>query len=294
VASIIFGGGSIFHSDHDLRRYETWMLRARGGPRFAAGVSVGPFKTHTAETICSRILHAMAFVGVRDTASLERVRFLAPSARTELTFDIAPLLLTHVQPCEQSPPVGRELAISLCALRSDPPDPRWLSELTVSLSRLSRRALFDRVALVDFNAESFDSERSDRQLHLRLARALSGHVRVEHVPYAGNPRLIASRLEGASAVLAMRLHAAVFAYVMRKPCVVIRYHEKSTQWCREIGLPDSLSVDKNELVATELETMLEAALSFTPPRPTLPVEKAIERSLRNWTWMRGSIAGCPA
>jgi polysaccharide pyruvyl transferase WcaK-like protein len=285
VDSVVFGGGSVFHAEDDLRRFTTWLRRVRPGPRMAAGVSIGPFKTAAAEEACARMLPGMTFVGVRDSASLERVRALAPTVRSELTFDIAPLLLTHVEACEPARPSGRILAISLCALRSDPVAPPWFQELILSLQRLARRGLFERLSLVDFNAESLDAGRSDSSLHAALARALGDHVPIEHVPYAGDPAATARTLGAASAVLAMRLHAAVFAYALDRPCAVIRYHEKSAEWCREIGLSPSLSVDRSDASAGVFERMLDAVLATSPPRPQLSLESALARSLRNWTWL---------
>jgi polysaccharide pyruvyl transferase WcaK-like protein len=286
VDSVVFGGGSVFHSEDDLKKYASWMRRARPGLRCAAGVSIGPFRTRAAEDSCARILKEMTFIGVRDTASFDRVQAIAPGSRLELTFDLAPLLLTHVQTASRRQPIGRELAVSLCALHGAAAEPPWLGELASSLKRLGRRGLFDRVALVDLNGEKLASGQSDYALHSRLEHALAGHVPVEHVPYTNDPRATISRLETSSAVLAMRLHAGVFAYALERPFALIRYHEKSGGWGRAIGLPPCLSIDMHDVDSAGLERMLETALSASPPRPTLPVTQAIDRALRNWTWVR--------
>lgn len=291
---VVFGGGSVLHSRDDLQRWSGWLRRARPGLRFAAGVSVGPFAAVSDEDACSQFLRQLDFVGVRDRASLGRIQDIAPGCRAELTFDIAPLLFTDAAPlatvlaplaaAPSARPRSGHLVVSVCEPRFVVPRNTWLDDLASALRQVMADGLVDRLTFVDFNADRRGSGRTDASLHDELRRQVGGGQRVDHVPYSGDPRATAASLREADAVLAMRLHAAVFAYAHGRPTVVLPYHEKSLEWAEMIQQPEALTLRIREWSVADVHGAIARALSPTPPRPLLDLHEANRKALRNWTW----------
>ncbi|MHB0939350.1 MAG: polysaccharide pyruvyl transferase family protein [Armatimonadota bacterium] len=282
--SIIFAGGSVFHTESIIRRYLTMVRQARPGPHLAVGVSVGPFRDQAAESACKELLTALSFVGVRDQVSLERVRALAPDVRSELTFDLAPLLpvARNLPPCSDTRP-RRGLGIALCnndtLSEQEIHRPGGLVETVARAVRRSAGAgVVDRVVLIDFNAHP---RYSDTPLHRALAERLGSSVPVEHIPYAEDPCRTWDAVAGMQSMIAMRLHAAVFSYGTRTPTLILAYHEKCREWAGMVGVPSHLVLDVATLEEDELSRAIER-MQGEAPLASLPVEEAVQRAMRNW------------
>lgn len=285
--AVMFGGGSVFHRRDDLDRWSAWLSRIRGGPSLAVGVSVGPFKKTSDERACARLLNQLHFVGVRDSVSLQRARALTSATPVELTFDIAPLLFSHVAPPSSTSPEqvphDRYLAMSLCPSLENPGDATWLGRLAEAICRASRDGLLDRVVLLDLNADPHLAAASDGQIHAELRALIAGRVPTVHRPYLGDPWLTAAWMKSAAAVVAMRLHAAVFAYSLGVPTIIAPYHEKCVEWSKTIGQPPELTLGIDSWAESELSAALRMALRSDSPRPRLPLSTARRRALSNWS-----------
>ncbi len=88
-------------------------------------------------------------------------------------------------------------------------------------------------------------------------------------------------------VIAMRLHAAVFAYCTHTPCALLAYHEKCEEWARMIALPPHQLIEANQVDPSHLATVIAQFNDVPPPLAALPLEHALERALRNWNWDGG-------
>lgn len=287
---VLFGGGSVF-TRHDV--IEVGLRAVAEAPSAtccAIGVSIGPFRDAATEAACARLLGRLAFVGVRDRVSLERGRALAPDTRIELTFDLAPLLARAAgAEVDAAGARGRHgLGIALCDLeRFVGGDPARSAErvgrVAEAVRRCAARGLLDEVLLIDFNGHG---ELGDRAVHVTLADRIGAAVPVRHVPYASNPLAVMRGVAGLRGIVAMRLHAAVFAFCTRTPALVLGYHEKCSQWAEMIGAPAELVMDATSSGAEELAMGIGRLLEGTPPQPTLTPEEAEGRALGNWAWAR--------
>ena len=287
--TVIFGGGSNFHTTGIIEHYRDLLRAARPGHRVAAGVSLGPFLDSGAEAACARILGELDFTGVRDAASLERARRIAPSANVELTFDIAPLMLEIMR--EQAglrPPseARHGLGIALCNLGPSvgaglEEGRRRLSTVAEAVRRSAANGLCDEVSLLDFNRHP---KTGDAALHSALAREIGTGIRVRHVRYGDDPAALMRTIAGLRGILAMRLHAAVFGFCMGTPTLNFAYHEKCREWSGMVGAPPSLLLDALSPDADTLALGLERMLAGDTPAPSLTPDEAVERSARNWRW----------
>jgi len=282
ASRVIFGGGSNFHTTCNMEEWTRWLDRAGAGPHLAAGVSIGPFRDAGAEAACARLLSRLAFVGVRDAASLERAQALHIDTPVELTFDIAPLLLqmTDLPPVHER----RGLGIAICHYErytqgDQAVEARRMAQLAAALTRVAQAGLLDEVVLIDFNGHPVYG---DTPVHRELADLLGTAVPVRHVPYHPDPRAVLRTIAGLRGLLAMRLHASMFAYLTNTPAVQIAYHEKCHEWARTIGAAPTLSHDSRTVSADALADALTLMLSPHYPVPTLPVSEALARAGKNF------------
>ena len=77
---IIFGGGSVLHSETDINLKRQLMSLSNPKKSLAVGVSIGPFHSVSAEKSCAKFLNECGYVGVRDNESLEIANRIAPKA----------------------------------------------------------------------------------------------------------------------------------------------------------------------------------------------------------------------
>jgi polysaccharide pyruvyl transferase WcaK-like protein len=286
--SVVFGGGSNFHSTVGIERALRLVQWAGRGRHFAAGVSIGPFRNIEAERACAKLLNELSFVGVRGRISYERARALAPAARIELTFDIAPLLLETA--CEPSPDSGafrRGLGVALRSfeplLGGDRIDARRRVEaIAEAIRTCAGRGSVEEVVLIDFNGHP---RRGDHSVHGLLRERLAGCVPVRHLPYTGDPLSTMRAVGSLRAIIAMRLHAAVFGFCTRTPTLLLAYQEKCLEWAEIIGSSGSLSADALRSPTEQMIECIELLLGGDPPAPMLPPEAAVQEAVKNWSWL---------
>ena len=283
VDAVLFAGGSNFHSSHLLKRWSD-VLRRNSSCRFAGiGVSIGPFNDTGAEHACRHLLNRFAYLGVRDQQSYRRLQQMGVSCPYELTFDLA-VQERFIQnlPVIRSPRRDRVLGVSLCYYERYTGQDRAVEERRlVYLARLIKEALtrqmFERVILFSFNRHP---TLGDDELLGRL-RTLAGSdaARISIRRYDGNPVSLMQAIGEVAAMIATRLHAAVFAYTMETPCLTIPYHEKSWEWMRMIH--EDKYIDVSETSPSHGVSLLKELLHGNNEN-LLPVCAASDKSQSNW------------
>jgi polysaccharide pyruvyl transferase WcaK-like protein len=291
AAYIIWGGGSIIHSGSTLLDDCRKLDRSPGAVAFAVGVSLGPFSRRGDEEAAREFLPRLKFIGVRDQISYNRGKSLFPEANIHLTFDLAPLLLSMGGGEIPAQPLPRRgLAVALCNYeRFVAGDRRQeslrLDAVAAAIRRCAGRGVLREVAFVDFNSSR---DEGDHELHSVLADRLRGCVAIEHLRYAGNPLQLLCRLRGFRGVLAMRLHAAVFAFCGETPAAMICYHEKCWEWAKLVGIPNSLLLGSQDMDESEIAKTIERLMGPERVLPRMSPADAVAQSLSNWQWLTGS------
>lgn len=287
VRHLVWGGGSVVHSERINEDYCRMMDRATVATSFAVGISVGPFPNTRTEVAAARFLNRLAFVGVRDQISYERTLDIAPKANVNLTFDLAPLLLRLPGSRPKCPTTQRGgLGIALCNYeRFVGGDLKRESERLAIVTEAIRTCVLagavDRVVMIDFNGHP---RFGDHELHAELAHRLGNLVRAEHVRYCDDPAAVMQRIGTLRGMLAMRLHAAVFAFCNSIPTVMLCYHEKCREWSRMIGAPIEQTLDAYDLRADKLSAQIEAMFLSKAQLPAMTPAEACDRALSNWAW----------
>ena len=238
---LVFGGGSLLQDATSLRSliFYAWVLRTAertGCPSVIWG-GVGPLTTRTARRIAARAVRRTDAVYARDSAAA--AEFLSLGARRVIPArdpaadtkpeDIPPEL-------EKSLPRGRYIAFfprSIAALRrpggkgtGKKADDALFSALTGAAQRLA-----DELGAVPvFAAMSPEDDAVCR----RMADETGGRA----IP-AGTltPGGLVTLAAGADAVIAVRLHAAIFACSAGVPTVIVDHDPKTAGFAADAHIP---------------------------------------------------------
>jgi polysaccharide pyruvyl transferase WcaK-like protein len=96
-------------------------------------------------------------------------------------------------------------------------------------------------------------------------------------PYEGDPRKVWERIATLEGIVAMRLHAGIFAYCSQTPTLLVPYEEKSHAWAAMVGHPPELVRSLETVTGDDLEWLVTEA-----PMPTLPIGEARAAASRNF------------
>jgi len=284
-SSIIFGGGSNLHSRAYLES-RLALVKRTPGPHSAVGVSIGPFRDARAEKACANLLNHFAFVGVRDPASYERVRRIAPDTPVKQTFDLSVLLpLVTKTDTEGISRLDGSLGIAMCNCRrisGVDDEMHRIRAVAEAVRKTAVTGLINEVVLFDFNGQA---HYGDTKVSNSVAALLRGTVPVRRVTYTPDPASALEAMAHLKGVLAMRMHSAIFAFCTATPFVMLTYHEKCHELADVIGLPSELRHESWNLQVDALRRSIELILNDGAPTASLPVEKAVDMALSNWTWL---------
>lgn len=267
-ARVILGGGSLLRDSSGIADVRRLLDMARGTGHAALGISIGPWRDANAEAGCAELLPRFDFVGVRDAASLDRCRAIAPSARVELTFDLAPLLVPESAPVPRS---VQSLGVALCGPMITSAQ---FEQLAAMLASWLGAAPEREVVLLPFNVHP---RKGDIPLHDRLAAHLRAVGKVTLEGYRGDPRATWRRIAELSGIVAMRLHAGIFAYGSQTPTLLLPYEEKCREWASMIGQPADFVQSVEQVTTVVLERLLTEA-----PQAALPLTSARAAAARNF------------
>ncbi len=282
---IIFGGGSVLHSETDINLKRQLMSLSSHKKSLAVGVGIGPFTSIAAEKSCAKFLTECGYVGVRDNISLDIAQSIAPKANVTKTFDLAPLLLCSKKYKPQN--VERKgIALTLCSVainamgKTDENAELQRIEQFTQLITLLYQKTGEPITLIEFNGHSL---LGDWRINNIIVARLSKNIPVAIKKYEQNPIALLEHLASYKAILSMRLHGAILGYLANTPVLSLNYHNKCQGWCDEIGMHENYQIDLFNLDVENIISQIIQGLStsFTPP--ALSIENAIKKSLANWS-----------
>jgi polysaccharide pyruvyl transferase WcaK-like protein len=281
--NILFAGGSVFHCDVDISQKIHMVKMSGDGPHFAVGVSVGPFKNVRAERLFKELLRHFKFIGVRDRQSYDIVKSLSPDTHCEKTFDLAPKMLAHSKLSADEVSGQGKLGINLCPVfKNGQLNESLCRNVVESLAHVINGMNPDQVSsieLISFNGHGVEG---DGVLLSALVKKLKTRARINYVDYLTNPFQVYRAISSCNVMLSMRLHAKIFGYMASVPTLNLCYHNKCSEWSKEIGAYDDAVFQAGEIDSAALENSLLKALDGGMELPELPLEKAISMSDRNW------------
>lgn len=284
---IIFGGGSNFFSAEDMKKKINLIKLSGKGPHAAVGVSLGPFIDVKAERACAGLLNNLSYVGLRDKASMDIANSIAPRVFVEKTFDLSPLLPSSAGLDTEKPgftSVRKGIGLALCNYeRFTGGDVR-----REALRREKIIGLFEHldpddgeIVFIDFNGHHYYG---DKELHSDIVQKIGRRFKVRHLPYSPDPIAVLREVAGLRAIIAMRLHAAIFGYMTQTPTVMLSYHPKCLGWAAEIGMPSELVLDSSVFDVNQLVSIVKDVITGSADKPALQIKEAERLAMKNWEW----------
>jgi polysaccharide pyruvyl transferase WcaK-like protein len=282
---ILFGGGSVLHSEKDIQLKRHLIRLAGPNASRCVGVGIGPFESLGAEKACAKFLNECGFVGVRDPESLAIANALSPKANVKLTFDLAPLMLCH--DINKVIPVERKgIMFNFCQQAINPlgdvdsnGEKKRLFEAIELIERVWNET-HQPIHLVDFNGHP---KLGDFHIHQQIMARVSGQVDISHIEYDPNPFRVLQRIAGYRAIVSMRLHGSILGFLTRTPVISINYHSKSYSWCNQVGVPKEYQFDAHHLCPEELTRQLLVGIGTGFAQPSMSIDQSIDYALSNWS-----------
>lgn len=230
----ISGGGSLLQDVTSLRNivYYTTLMRfaqACGKPVMVYAQGIGPLARPISQKLTKAAVNRAAAVTVRDSASKALLQKIGVTSEISVTADpVWALSPQKVEmPPEPNPDNLKTWAISLRPWTGYEYDPALSPQIANDLRQAveSSGARFRFVPMQDS---------SDRPIMQHLAEAGRDAV----LDTSGlHPREIMSLCGQADVMIAMRLHALIFAAAQGVPCVAINYDPKVAALAKIIGAP---------------------------------------------------------
>lgn len=282
---IIFGGGSVLHSEKDINLKRQLMSLSSPKKSLAVGVGIGPFTSSSAEKSCAKFLNECGYIGVRDNESFEIAQSIAPKANVKKTFDLAPLLL-----CSSSykpHKIERKgIALALCSVATNAmgqtdkvEEEKRFEQFSQLITQLYKKT-GEPITLIEFNGHNY---LGDWKINNNIVARLSNNIPVTIKAYEPNPIALLKNLSSYKAILSMRLHGSILGYLANTPVLSINYHSKCKGWCEEIGMPKDYQINLSNLNVVSIVNQIEQGLSKNFKHPTLSIDTAIKSSLSNWS-----------
>jgi polysaccharide pyruvyl transferase WcaK-like protein len=156
-----------------------------------------------------------------------------------------------------------------------------LTVVAEAIRTCARAGAVDHVVLIDFNGHP---QFGDDAIHAELAHRLENCVSTERVRYCDDPVAVMRRIATLRGMLAMRLHAAIFAFCTSVPAVLLSYHEKCREWARMVGAPMDQTMDTGQMDPTVLVSQIKALSKSEPPLSAMKPVEAVGRAIENWSW----------
>jgi polysaccharide pyruvyl transferase WcaK-like protein len=282
---IIFGGGSVLHSETDINLKRQLMFLSNPSKSIAVGVGIGPFNSLGAEKSCAKFLNECGYVGVRDVESLDIAKSIAPNANVKKTFDLAPLLLCSKQYKLQK--VERKgIALSLCSVainaigKTDKFAEQQRFEKFAELIKRLYIKTGEPITLIEFNGHS---SLGDWKINNNIIAKLDNTVPINVEKYEPNPIKLLEKLSSYRAIISMRLHGSILGFLANTPVLSVNYHSKCEGWCEEIGMPKGYQIDLFNLNIEKVVSEIVKGLTTSFTSPTLSVNAALNNSLSNWS-----------
>jgi polysaccharide pyruvyl transferase WcaK-like protein len=282
---IIFGGGSVLHSETDINLKRQLMSLASPKKSLAVGVGIGPFNSVAAEKSCAKFLNECGYVGVRDNESLAIANSISPKSNVHKTFDLAPLLLCSNQ---YKPQINERkgIALTLCSVainamgQTDNIEEEKRADQFAELTTKLYDKTGEPITLIEFNGHR---TLGDWKINNNIMVRLDKKIPVTIKQYDPNPISLLDNLSTYKAILSMRLHGSILGYLANTPVLSINYHNKCKGWCDEIGLPEDYQIDLLNLNIEKIVSQISQGLSNKFQQTTLSVESALKYSLSNWS-----------
>lgn len=245
---IVFGGGSLLQDATSMRSLLYYLtligagLRARK-PVWLVAQGMGPFQRPISRWLVRRVLNRLPEISLRDEGSAHLLKQIG--VQTPLRVDADLTWALSPRKTNSPPPTDKVIGLAPRAWKSWQVEPAF-----VALARALQHAGYQPLLIPM-------QESQDRPLCERIAQQ-SGAV-VMAPP--DHPATLLANIAPLQAMVAMRLHGAIFALAQSVPTLCLAYDPKVNALAQQTQMPLIPSIDVEEL--------LSAWQAFAPQIPHL-------------------------
>ena len=284
---LLYAGGSTLSYGSILKKIQR-LAAERQLTQFAAiGVSIGPFLDAADEAEAARFLRQFTYFSVRDRKSVDLLARLEVPVTPLLARDLVgalPLLLP-AEGAAPSPVAGTgALGISVCHYErltggDTVAEERRNAALCAGVERFVKSA---RVPVRIFCLNTHPLSGDDAFSHELAQRLIRQGAEVEVIAAKDNLLGCWHGLAACAAVLSVRLHGAITAYLCGVPFALVEYHRKCSDLMDDIGQHAALRIGAASSDPAAIEQILER-LFRQPPPPALPRATYTAEAALNFT-----------
>lgn len=261
---VFAGGGDMIRDEIGWRTFsyqiEKLIFAALlGKPIYLVNVGITKPVTRYGKAILRRLLPRCQKIIVREERSLQICREFGAGAVTVLAPDIV-LRLPDLFPVQCEPP---DRPYVLVALHENPNIYRRyeMNETRMDNFAQALDALLEAHDCdVWFLACQSGEHADDHRMHRRIISRLVNADRARLLDWTVEPREVSRYFLQSSAIVAMRLHAAVLAAAFGKSCVLLPYDHKVDEFGRQAGMRHVLTAENLDDTAT-INRVFENALA---------------------------------
>lgn len=248
-------------------------------PPILFGHGIGPIRHFWTKFLVKKIFKNSKIILVRDEDSFNFVTLLGFKKKCFLGFDVTASLFAG----PQSPIYKKDkiLGISIlpyhtiyeyCPLKDD--------QIIANFESCIRQVFsFDKelkVAFFSFRSGKIDS---DEEILLKISNNLDEyHDRINMITYSGDICQFLLEINTCDYFIGMRYHSSLFAYLSKKPLILIDYQQKCQNLAKEIVLPKKSIIELDDLKSNILYNKIEDILlnpnEFISP---IPIEEMINK-----------------
>lgn len=256
----IFGGGSLLQditSSRSLYYYLTLINMARflNKPIFVFANGVGPIDKKINRILTKKILDKVDYITLRDKSSYNFVRTIGvKNPNIKVTAD--PVFLLNASPDERADEILKDQNINLSentigiSIRNWPKSPNLAREIAGFCDKLIEEDVDILIVPMHY---PYDVEYSEN------IKILSRNERIHILDKKYKVEDIISILKKCKLVLAMRLHALIYAAKANVPIVGLIYDPKVTGLIEELSISEYLRVEdlNSEMLKEKYDKAME-------------------------------------
>jgi polysaccharide pyruvyl transferase WcaK-like protein len=294
---LLFGGGSVFHSENSIfwksglvRRFKE---RSRGRKLCGAlGVSLGPFKTGQAQENCRALLNEFDFLALRDRESFDLAVGMGLHYKPALAFDPALLFfdafrVSREEALKKKKADQNLVGFALSDHRILGRDKDARSRIADAINRLLEANPQVRIKLFCFGKNKIHHD--DIKFNKAILEKIKQKKRINIEGYKRNTADMMDELCRCAWMVSMKLHGAVFAYTADVNLVLLDYHPKCRSFACEIQLPSDFIFNYSDFDPAELSAKVLSCLNSSGLNWKTPFQDLYKRSLLNFAYFQGSV-----
>ncbi len=249
-------------------------------PPILLGHGIGPIRKRWSKYFLRSIFKHSRVITVRDKDSYDLVKILGFENKCLLGFDIASLLLETIPESDRININNNDQVIGFSILpvysiysKTPDKDISLVNVFSKNIGQLLKQNKNYKIKLFAFRS---GKRHSDVKIIEDISEKLEEYSkRVSLVIYNGEITDFLYEINECSAMVGMRYHSLLFAYILQKPIIAIEYQGKCRSLAQEIRLEDGALLSLNEISYNTLLDAISQVLNSTGCTQKRPVDESL-------------------